>query len=143
MSEKSDIIEAATDADEYAPTQPANLTAVVKGDSTIYLSWIASSDNVKVVEYNIYRNGVLIAKTVGTAYTDKNAFAGLYTYYVEAVDNDGNVSTASQKVTVDNEAPAKPALTLSKVGDSYISLEWTGTDNVDVVFTVFTGIMCL
>ena len=134
MSEKSDIIEAATDADEYAPTQPANLTAVVKGDSTIYLSWIASSDNVKVVEYNIYRNGVLIAKTEGTAYTDKNAFAGLYTYYVEAVDNDGNVSTASQKVTVDNEAPAKPALTLSKVGDSYISLEWTGTDNVDVVF---------
>ena len=134
MSEKSDIIEAATDADEYAPTQPANLTAAVKGDSTIYLSWIASSDNVKVVEYNIYRNGVLIAKTEGTAYTDKNAFAGLYTYYVEAVDNDGNVSTASQKVTVDNEAPAKPALTLSKVGDSYISLEWTGTDNVDVVF---------
>ena len=134
MSEKSDIIEAATDADEYAPTQPANFTAVVKGNSTIYLSWIASSDNVKVVEYNIYRNGVLIAKTEGTAYTDKNAFAGLYTYYVEAVDNEGNVSTASRKVTVDNEAPTKPILTLSKVGDSYISLEWTCSDNVGVTF---------
>ena len=134
MSEKSDIIEAATDADEYAPTQPANFTAVVKGNSTIYLSWIASSDNVKVVEYNIYRNGVLIAKTEGTAYTDKNAFAGLYTYYVEAVDNEGNVSTASKKVTVDNEAPTKPILTLSKVGDSYISLEWTCSDNVGVTF---------
>ena len=134
MSEKSNIIEAATDADEYAPTQPANFTAVVKGNSTIYLSWIASSDNVKVVEYNIYRNGVLIAKTEGTAYTDKNAFAGLYTYYVEAVDNEGNVSTASQKVTVDNEAPTKPILTLSKVGDSYISLEWTCSDNVGVTF---------
>ena len=134
MSEKSDIIEASTDADEYAPTQPANLTAVVKGDSTIYLSWIASSDNVKVVEYNIYRNGILIAKTDGTAYTDKNAFAGLYTYYVEAVDNEGNVSTASKKVTVDNEAPTKPTLTLSKVGDSYISLEWTCSDNVGVTF---------
>ena len=134
MSEKSNIIEAATDADEYAPTQPANFTAVVKGDSTIYLSWIASSDNVKVVEYNIYRNGVLIAKTEGTAYTDKNAFAGLYTYYVEAVDNEGNVSTASRKVTVDNEAPTKPILTLSKVGDSYISLEWTCSDNVGVTF---------
>ena len=134
MSEKSNIIEAATDADEYAPTQPANFTAVVKGNSTIYLSWIASSDNVKVVEYNIYRNGVLIAKTEGTAYTDKNAFAGLYTYYVEAVDNEGNVSTASKKVTVDNEAPTKPILTLSKVGDSYISLEWTCSDNVGVTF---------
>ena len=134
MSEKSNIIEAATDADEYAPTQPANFTAVVKDDSTIYLSWIASSDNVKVVEYNIYRNGVLIAKTEGTAYTDKNAFAGLYTYYVEAVDNEGNVSTASKKVTVDNEAPTKPILTLSKVEDSYISLEWTCSDNVGVTF---------
>lgn len=133
MSEKSDIIEAATDADEYAPTQPANLTASVKGENTVYLSWIASSDNVKVAEYNIYRNDILIAKTEGTAYTDKNAFAGSYTYYVEAVDNEGNVSTASSKVTVDNAAPSKPVLTLGKADDSYISLEWTAADNVGVV----------
>ncbi len=133
MSEKSNIIEAATDADEYAPTQPANLTAAVKSENTVYLSWIASSDNVKVVEYNVYRNGVLIAKTEGTAYTDKNAFAGAYTYYVEAVDDEGNVSTASNKVDVDNAAPSSPVLTVGKVTDEYISLEWAATDNVGVV----------
>ena len=62
MSEKSDIIEAATDADEYAPTQPANLTAVVKGDSTIYLSWIASSDNVKVLSTTFTATGFLLPR---------------------------------------------------------------------------------
>ena len=92
LSERSNILEAATDVDEYAPTQPKNLSAKILSDGIVRLSWTASSDNGSVEKYNVYRNGVLIGTSTGTAYTDSAAVGGYYEYYVEAVDNEGNVS---------------------------------------------------
>ena len=143
FSEPSEVLIASSGADEHAPTRPENLTAKADGDSTIKLSWIASSDNVSVDHYNIYRidrsvqgytTGVLIGSTSGTVYRDTTAFAGYYDYYVEAVDNDGNRSSASNKVSVDNDAPSAPVLSVGRVSDRFISLEWTSSDNVGIAF---------
>ena len=132
-SSRSNIIEAKTDVDEFAPTQPKNLSAEVRSEDVIRLSWTASSDNGTVVKYNIYRNNVLIGTSTGTAYTDSAASAGLYKYYVEAVDNEGNVSRASDIVTIDSLSPSAPVVSLSTVSDTFISLSWECSDNVGIV----------
>ena len=121
------------DVDEFAPTQPANLSAAVRSETTVNLAWTGSSDNGTVVKYNIYRNDILIGSSNGTSYTDNTAFSGFYEYCVEAVDNDDNTSKKSAKVSVDNAAPSAPELTISSVNDLYVKLEWTGYDNVGVV----------
>lgn len=132
LSEWSNILEAATDVDAFAPTQPANLTAKVQSEGVIRLSWTASSDNGTVVKYSVYRNGTLIGSSNGTAFTDSTAFGGYYEYYVEAVDNEGNVSRASDSVFIDNLAPATPVLTLDSVKDDYVMISWECSDNVGV-----------
>ena len=133
LSEWSNILEASTDVDAFAPTQPANLTAKVQSDNVIRLTWTASSDNGTVVKYNVYRNGILIGSSNGTAFTDSTAFGGYYEYYVEAVDNEENVSRASASVFIDNLAPSAPVLILNSVKDDYVSLSWECSDNVGIV----------
>lgn len=81
-SENSNTIKAATDVDAYAPTTPTGLQAMIRSDGTVYLTWIASSDNVSVDGYNLYRNGEFIGNTAGTAYNDKNVELGYHEYYV-------------------------------------------------------------
>ena len=129
----SNMLEVSTDADAFAPTQPANLSAKIQAEGVIRLAWTASSDNGSVEYYNIYRNGVIIGTSKGTSYTDNTASGGVYEYYVEAVDNDNNISRASESVTVDNLAPSAPVLTVGSVNDLYVKLDWACYDNLGVV----------
>jgi hypothetical protein len=81
--------------DMVAPTAPANLKASV-GRGVIGLSWLASSDNVKVAGYQLWRNGVALQQTAGTSYSDKAIVNGAtYTYTVTAYDPAGNQSGSS------------------------------------------------
>ena len=132
LSEQSNILEAETDVDAFAPTQPKNLSADIRSEGVVRLSWTASSDNGTIAKYNVYRDSVLIGSSNGTAYNDPTAIGGYYEYYIEAVDNEGNVSRASESVFIDNLAPTAPILTLNSVQDSYISLSWECSDNVGV-----------
>jgi fibronectin type 3 domain-containing protein/mono/diheme cytochrome c family protein len=89
-----------------APSTPSNLTASLSnGDPR--LAWTASTDNVKVTGYIIYRStsswstGSEIARTSSTNYTDTSARAGTrYTYNVRAYDAVGNNSGRSSLVTI-------------------------------------------
>lgn len=119
--------------DKIAPTAPQNLSVKVHSEGVIQLTWTASTDNVKVEGYNIYRNGVNIGFSNGSSFTDNSAFGEYYEYYVEAVDNDGNISRPSKTVSIDNLAPTEPVLTLETVNEKYISLSFNSTDNVGVV----------
>ena len=131
-SENSNIIKAATDVDAYAPTTPGGLQAVIRADGSVYLTWIASSDNVSVDGYNLYRNGEYIGNTVGTAYNDKDAEPGYHEYYVEAFDNEGNNSLFSSSVYADNMPPQKPVLHISEVTPMQISFKYDSEDNVEI-----------
>ncbi|MCM1525530.1 MAG: PKD domain-containing protein, partial [Ruminococcus sp.] len=133
LSDWSNILEAQTDVDAYAPTQPANVSAKVQSEGVVRISWTASSDNGAVVKYNVYRNGILIGSSTGTAFTDTTAVGGYYEYYVEAIDNEGNASRTSASVFIDNLAPSAPVLTVNSVTDEYVSLSWESSDNVGVV----------
>ncbi len=131
-SENSNTIMAATDVDAYAPTTPTGLQAVIRADGTVYLTWIASSDNVSVDGYNLYRNGEFIGNTAGTAYNDKNAEPGYHEYYVEAFDNEGNNSLFSSSVYADNMPPQKPVLHISEITPMRITFKWNSEDNVEI-----------
>ncbi|MEZ0229575.1 MAG: hypothetical protein ACAI25_13175 [Planctomycetota bacterium] len=83
--------------DGTPPSAPGNLTAkaIKKG---INLTWTASSDNVGVASYTVFRNGVAVGTTSGTLYTDRPS-SGTYSYKVVAKDAAGNVSPDSNTVT--------------------------------------------
>ena len=131
-SESSNAIQAATDVDAYAPTTPTGLQAVIRADGSVYLTWIASSDNVSVDGYNLYRNGEFIGSTSGTVYNDKTAEPGYHEYYVEAFDNEGNNSLYSGSVFADNMPPEKPVLNISQITPMRISFKWDSEDNIEI-----------
>jgi chitodextrinase len=87
--------------DTSAPTIPTKLIATPVSTSQINLSWLASSDNVGVVGYFIFRNGNLIGKVKDTSYKSTRLKAGTsYTYTVAAYDAAGNVSLQSSTAQV-------------------------------------------
>jgi hypothetical protein len=88
-------------SDTVAPTVPTNLTATAVGPSQVDLSWTASTDNVEVTGYRVYRNDMLVTPTPvsGTSYSDGGlAAATSYSYQVSAVDAAGNASPLSNPV---------------------------------------------
>jgi chitodextrinase len=90
---------APTVSDTQAPTTPANLTASAVSSSQIKLSWSASTDNVGVAGYKIYRNGgttPIATVTSGTTYQNTGLASGTsYSYTVAAYDAAGNTSAQS------------------------------------------------
>jgi len=88
--------------DDSAPTAPSNLTAVVnQKKKQIALGWKAATDNVGVVGYRVWRNGVSVATSATTGWVDQAWSGGAsYTYAVTAFDAAGNVSPAGNSVSI-------------------------------------------
>jgi beta-glucosidase len=86
--------------DTQAPTVPTALTVAATTTSSVSLSWTASTDNVGVSGYDVYRGTALVGTASATTYTDSGLTAGTaYTYTVRARDVAGNTSAASAAVT--------------------------------------------
>lgn len=86
--------------DSAAPTAPTSLVGALKRRQ-VNLSWQASTDNVGVAGYRIWRNGAIVASTTGTSWIDQTVSSGVtYTYSVTAYDAAGNVSASSNGVSV-------------------------------------------
>jgi chitodextrinase len=80
--------------------------------TSVSLSWNASSDNVGVTGYTVYRNGTPLGTTGSTAttYTDAAvAPSTSYSYTVDAFDAAGNHSAQSSPLPVTTPAPAPPS----------------------------------
>ncbi len=95
------ILQASATPDSTPPSTPTNLTSTTVSGSAIGLSWAASTDNVGVDHYQIYRNGTAIGTSASNSYTDNTVSAGSsYTYTVKAFDLTGNASSASSGLIV-------------------------------------------
>ncbi len=71
--------------------------------SSISLAWNASTDNVGVTGYHLYRNGTLVASPAGTSYTDTGlTVSSSYTYTISAYDNAANQSAVSAPYSTTN-----------------------------------------
>lgn len=89
----------ATAADKEAPTVPAQVKSGSQTETSITLAWNASSDNVGVVEYEVYRNGQLAGSTLQPSFVDNGLTPDTkYRYTVIAIDGAGNRSAASLPV---------------------------------------------
>lgn len=96
-------------SDFTAPSTPTGLDATAVSSSQINLSWTASTDNVAVTGYRVYRDGTQIDTVTATSYSD----AGLspltaYSYSVQAFDAAGNASAQSSPASATTAAPPPP-----------------------------------
>lgn len=105
------------DFDNQNPTAPQNLIISDLAINSIELTWDASTDNVGVTGYNVYRNGTLaISDNSGTTAVVTNlAEETLYSFYVTAIDAAGNESVASN--TISGTTEGTPLVFTNRLSD--------------------------
>jgi chitodextrinase len=143
----SNVASATTSAgDVQAPSIPSGLAVSPVSNTSLFVQWTASTDNVAVTGYLVEQcQGVGCSDfaQVGTPTATSLSVVGLalgnsYSYRVRARDAAGNVSgysaVASRVTYGDTQAPAAPGmLAASASSGSAINLTWTAsTDNVSV-----------
>jgi hypothetical protein len=112
--------------DILPPNVPGGLTATAAEPATVDLAWAASTDNLGVVGYTIYRNGVSIATASGSDLTFRDEGAlpdNTYNYALDAFDQAGNHSAISAPIQV--TIPAQPGnqIFLRPSEDTYVNSE--------------------
>ncbi|MFC0627917.1 galactose-binding domain-containing protein [Kribbella deserti] len=104
--------------DTQAPTVPTNLAAGTVTSTTVDLTWTASTDNVGVSGYDVFRNGTFVASVAenrfsDTALTPQTA----YSYTVLAKDPNNNKSAQSAPLSVTTAAGPTGVFVLAAAGD--------------------------
>ncbi|WP_413754302.1 NPCBM/NEW2 domain-containing protein [Streptomyces sp. R-74717] len=90
-----------TVGDTTAPSVPTGLTAGNVTSNSVDLRWTASTDDVGVTGYQIYRGTTLVGSSAGTSFTATGLSASTpYSFTVKAVDAAQNASGASTAVSV-------------------------------------------
>lgn len=133
----------ASEVDTIPPTKPAGLKVVATSETTISISWYASTDNIGVDHYNVYRDGTSVA-TVASSTSPVFSDSGLWpnsthSYYISALDTSDNSSAVSDLVTgitkIDLTAPDNPTDLKADfdVSKKLVQLTWSAVrDNVAI-----------
>ena len=125
------VVTTAASNDVTNPSDPTGLGAVAISSGRVDLSWTASTDNVGVTGYEIFRNGTLLT-SVGavTTFADTTAAPSTaYTYQVRAFDAAGNRSGLSASAsTTTPAAPSTTTSTFAPTADAYVA-EATSSTN--------------
>ncbi|KAB1156138.1 reprolysin-like metallopeptidase [Flavobacterium luteum] len=134
--------------DIVVPTAPV-LIASGTTQTTTNLSWSGATDNIAVTGYDVYQGSALLGSTSSTTYSVIGLTAStIYSFSVKAKDAAGNISVASNTISVttlapvvDTTVPTAPTLTASGTTQTTTNLSWTGaTDNVAVTgYDVYQG----
>ena len=86
--------------DTADPSIPTNLSTASISSYAINLSWSASTDNVGVAGYKIYRDGNQIGTSASISYTDNNLWPSTsYSYNIAAYDTADNTSDQTSTVS--------------------------------------------
>ncbi|MFF4959745.1 carbohydrate binding domain-containing protein [Streptomyces sp. NPDC001222] len=126
-------------SDTQAPTAPTGLTSTGKTSSSVSLQWNASTDNVGVTAYDIYRGSSQVLSVSGTSATVSGLSPSTgYTFTVKARDAAGNTSAASNSVSVTTDAGSGGG-TGFKQAAPYLYEGWGDPPNPSTVMSA-TGI---
>ncbi|HEU4665546.1 MAG TPA: glycosyl hydrolase family 18 protein [Dokdonella sp.] len=99
----------ASQNDTTPPSVPTGLASPSQTNTTISLAWNASTDNVGVTGYDVYRGGSSIATVAGTSYTAGGLSPSTaYSFQVRARDGAGNTSAPTAPITVSTTANPPP-----------------------------------
>ena len=136
-------------ADRTAPTTPGTLTVTGTTTTSVTVSWTASTDNVGVAGYTVFRDGATVTTTTSTGFTYSGLSCGTtYALAVDAYDAADNhsaqasVNSSTAPCPADTTPPSTPAgLTQTSSTQTSVSLAWNAsTDNVGVKqYNVFRG----
>ncbi|HEY1369619.1 MAG TPA: fibronectin type III domain-containing protein, partial [Gaiellaceae bacterium] len=126
--------------DTHPPSTPAHLHVTGSTGSSISIGWDASTDDVGVAGYDVYRGSTIVDRTRTTSYTVRNLDCGTrYSLAVDAYDRVGNRSSnaglsASTSACPDTQRPSTPSgLHLTGSTTTSLSVAWNAsTDNVRV-----------
>lgn len=127
--------------DTSVPSIPAGLSFSFLSDTSTTITWTASTDNVSVTGYDIYRGGAYVGTSNTTHYTNSSLTpTTAYIYTIKAKDAAGNQSAASAPITIttlavpDGIAPSIPSdVVANATSDTSIIITWTAaTDNVKI-----------
>jgi hypothetical protein len=114
-------------SDGQAPTTPGNLHATGTTSSSVSLAWNASTDNVGVSGYTIYRGGAPVGTTPSTSFTDGGLAASTaYSYRVDAFDSAGNHSASTNPVSATTQSAGGGAASMKA---QYRNYDRQATDN--------------
>ncbi|WP_266392259.1 carbohydrate binding domain-containing protein [Streptomyces canus] len=126
-------------SDTQAPSAPGSLRSTGKTSSSVSLAWNASSDNVGVSAYDVYSGSNQVLSVSGTGATVSGLAASTsYTFTVKARDAAGNVSAASNDVSVTTDAGGGGG-TGFKQAAPYLYLGWGDPPSATSVMSA-TGI---
>ncbi|MDX6477091.1 MAG: hypothetical protein QOH95_2602, partial [Gaiellaceae bacterium] len=145
----------ASAADTSPPTQPGVIAVSGLSSSDASLTWGASTDDVGIVGYGVYRGAsasslALIATTDAiTSYSAKNLRSSFsYTFGVRAIDAAGNQSpmqtvvltTAASSDVTAPAAPSSGSVALKPFSSTRIDVVWAASTSTDVAYySVFRG----
>ena len=138
MSSNGFIVSAKVD--RSAPSAPTNLRATSITGNSISLAWNASTDNVKVASYEIYKDNSLVGTSTTTAYIANGLSPSVtYKFYIKAKDSAGNRSASSSILTVTTSSitpTATPTVTPTVAPTPTVTPIATPTPAVTVAPTV-------
>jgi chitodextrinase len=130
--------------DTEAPTAPQNVRVTGATESSVTLGWNASTDNVAVAGYSLYRDGTLTGQTTSTSTTYQGLPCGRsFTFGVSAYDAAGNRSSVSTITASTATCPPPPSdstpptapgnLRATGATQTSVTVAWdASTDNVGV-----------
>jgi len=95
--------------DTGPPSVPNGVFATATSASTVAVNWSASTDDVGVAGYDVFRDGIQVATVAATSYADSGLTPGTtYSYTVAAFDAANNHSAQSAAAVANT--PAEQAL---------------------------------
>ncbi|QFG33539.1 hypothetical protein F6476_32295 [Pseudomonas umsongensis] len=121
-----------TTLDITPPSKPKNLKIYTQGEVSALIC-DSSTDNVKVIKYECYRNGVLVSFSEAPTFIVH--VTEPYWFKIRALDAAGNYTDSDLLASVDLQPPSKPGgLRARYITDYSVTLEWrASTDNVAVI----------
>ncbi|MBP6964508.1 MAG: N-acetylmuramoyl-L-alanine amidase [Armatimonadetes bacterium] len=115
--------------DTQPPTVPTNLSATAVSGSQVNLAWTASTDNVGVAGYKIFRGGTQIGTSATNSYSDTTCAPNTtYTYTVsayDAADNESAQSSPAQATTPGDTTPPVISGVSASAGAGNFTASWT------------------
>ncbi|MHA1399585.1 MAG: S8 family serine peptidase [Candidatus Heimdallarchaeaceae archaeon] len=113
-----------TPPDTEPPSKVTGLIATAVSATQIDLNWNANSEP-DLNYYNIYRDGVKIAETTATTYSDTGLQSSTtYTYEVSAVDNSGNEGVKSDPASATTQDVSENSMYVSAIDMWYEPVYW-------------------
>jgi endoglucanase len=119
--------------DTTPPSTPTGLTVTGTTATTVSLSWTASTDNVGVTGYQVFRGSTLVGSPTGTTFTDSGLTPSTaYSYSVLAFDAAANFSPKSTAVSATTASAAAGSGCSASI---HIDTSWSSGFNATVTVT--------